>query len=315
MKSKHLATKRKPKSTLGLPDLDQAKSAVLNSLPSKESQRGYRHAIEEFICWYCSEPRLSFNKTVVTRYRIYLESRLLAPGTINGRLAAVRRLAYEAADSGLLSPELAAGIRRVKSVKKLGVRLGNWLTAEQARELWQVPDPATLKGKRDRALLATLLGCGLRRREVAELDVARLQRREDHWAIVDLVGKGRHVRTVPVPEWVKAAIDSWLVCAGISHGRLFRCVCRAGKIWGDGISERVVWHVVKDYAKAAGIQKLAPHDLRRTCARLCHLAGGELEQIQFLLGHVSVQTTEIYLGCRQRLRGAVNDRIGIEPQQ
>ena len=174
----------------------------------------------------------------------------------------------------------------------MGVRLGNWLTAEQARKLWQVPDPATLKGKRDRALLAILLGCGLRRREAAELDVARLQRREDHLAIVDLIGKGRHIRTtVPVPEWVKAAIDSWLACAGISDGRLFRCVCRAGKTWGDGVTERVVWHAVKDCAKQAGIQKLAPHDLRRTCARLCHLAGGELEQIQFLLGHVSVQTT------------------------
>lgn len=87
---------------------------ALNSLPSKESQRGYRHAIDEFVAWYCSEPRLSFNKDVVTRYRIHLESRQLAPGTINGRLAAVRRLAYEAADSGLLSPDLAAGIRRVK---------------------------------------------------------------------------------------------------------------------------------------------------------------------------------------------------------
>lgn len=146
---------------LRLPDLDQAKAAVIGSLPSKESQRGYRYAIDEFINWYCSEPRLSFNKAVVTRYRAHLESRQLAPGTINGRLAAVRRLAYEAADSGLLSPELAAGIRRVKGAKKLGVRLGNWLTAEQARHLWQVPDPATLKGKRDRALLAVLLGCGL----------------------------------------------------------------------------------------------------------------------------------------------------------
>src|SRR5260370_20396043 len=95
--------------------------------------------------------------------------------------------------------------------------------------------------------------------------------------------------------------------------RLFRCVCRAGKTWGQGVTERVVWHVVKDCAKQAGIEKLAPHDLRRTCARLCHEAGGELEQIQFLLGHVSVQTTEKYLGCKQRLREAVNDHIGIEP--
>ena len=114
---------------LGLPDLEHVKSAVLVSLRSPESQRSYRRSIEDFVYWYCSEPRLSFNKTVVTRYRIHLEDRLLAPGTINVRLAAVRRLAYEAADAGLLSPDLAAGIRRVKGAKKLGMRLGNWLTA------------------------------------------------------------------------------------------------------------------------------------------------------------------------------------------
>lgn len=131
-KSKRISKKAVgTKTRLRLPDLDQAKAAVLNSLASPESKRGYPHAIDEFIGWYCSEPRLSFNKTVVTRYRIHLETRQLAPGTINVRLAAVRRLAYEAADSGLLSPELAAGIRHVKGAKKLGVRLGNWLTAEE----------------------------------------------------------------------------------------------------------------------------------------------------------------------------------------
>ena len=133
-------------------------------------------------------------------------------------------------DSGMLSPEIAAGIRRVKGPKNLGVRLGNWLTAEQARTLMQVPNCATLKGERDRALIAVLLGCGLRRREAAELDLADLQRREDHWAIVDLVGKGRHVRTVPVPEWVKAAIDSWLASAEIT--RLFRVRLPCGKNLG-----------------------------------------------------------------------------------
>ena len=137
----------KPKTKLGLPDLDQSKAAVLGSLRSPESQRGYRHAIDEFIEWYCSEPRLSFNRTVVLRYRMQLESRNLAPGTINVRLAAVRRLAYEAADAGLLSPELAAGVRRVKSAKKLGIRLGNWLSASEARALWQSPNTETLKGK------------------------------------------------------------------------------------------------------------------------------------------------------------------------
>ncbi len=138
----------------------------------------------------------------MTRYRICLEDRHLAPGTINGRLAAVRRLAYEASDAGLLSPELAAGIRRVKGVKKLGVRLGNWLTASEARQLLRAPEQDALKGKRDRAILAVLRGCGLRRRELADLDFAHLRRREEHWAIVDLVGKGGHIRTVPVPDWI-----------------------------------------------------------------------------------------------------------------
>ena len=135
---------------------------------------------------------------------------------------------------------------------------------------------------------------------------------------MDLVGKGRHIRTVPVPDWVKRTIDDWLTEAGVTNGRLFRRVCRAGTVWGEGITEKVVWHVVKEYAAKIGVSKLAPHDLRRSCARLCHEAGGELEQIQFLLGHVSVQTTEKYYvrkvdmcrGCRKS--PVVNGRAWLD---
>jgi site-specific recombinase XerD len=190
MKRKRNKQNSRPRRVLRLLDLEHARTAVLNSLSSPESQRGYRHAIDEFVDWYCSEPRLAFNRIVVLRYRSHLESRRLAPATINLRLGAVRRLAYEAADCGLLSADLAAGIRRVKGLKKNGVRMGNWLTDEQARSLWQSPDHARMKGKRDRALLALLLACGLRRHEAANLRVEDLQQREDHWAIVDLVGKG-----------------------------------------------------------------------------------------------------------------------------
>src|SRR5664279_5085182 len=185
--------KRNPKAVLRLPDLEQSKSAVLNSLTSPSSQRSYDHAIREFINWYCSEPRLAFNRVVVTRYRISLEQAHYASSTINLRLAAVRRLAYEAADSGLLSPDLAAGIRRVKGAKKLGVRVGNWLTAEQGKRLLDAFDQGALRGKRDYAMTAVLLGCGLRRAELAGLTVAELQQREDHWVIADLMGKAGHV--------------------------------------------------------------------------------------------------------------------------
>ena len=112
---------------------------------------------------------------------------------------------------------------------------------------------------------------------------------------------------------MKQFLDEWFTAARICSGKLFRCVCRSATEWGDGMTEKVVWHVVKIHAKKLELLRLAPHDLRRSCARFCHAAGGELEQIQFLLGHVSVQTTERYLCCKQRFREAVNDRIGIEP--
>ena len=232
MKQKPSSKRRRnrTKSILRLPDLEHAKAAVLNNLNSVDAKRGYRHAIDEFVDWYCSEPRLAFNRIVVLRYRSHLESRQLAPGTINLRLGAVRRLAYEAADCGLLSADLA----------------------------------------------------------------------------------GRH-SSRPVPDWVRAELDDWLAAAAIDRGRLFRRVNKVGRTWGDGMTVKAVWHIVKESARRIGVAKLAPHALRRTCARLCHASGGELEQIQFLLGHVSVQTTERYLGCKQRIRSAVNDRIGIEP--
>jgi site-specific recombinase XerD len=308
-------TKRRkvPKTVLKLLDLEQSKSAVLNSLTSVSSQRSYDHAIREFIDWYCSEPRLAFNKTVVTRYRISLEQRHYAPSTINLRPAAVRRLAYEAADCGLLSPDLSAGIRRVKGVKRLGVRIGNWLTAEEGKRLLTTAFCESLRSRRNYALLAVLVGCGLRRAEVAALRCEDFQLREGHCVIADLMGKGGHIRTIPVPDWVKVAVDRWLLAAGFTAGPLFRSINKAGKIWGEGFTAKVIWAIVKRNAASCGLSAVAPHDLRRTCARLCHQAGGELEQIQFLLGHVSVQTTERYLGCKRRFRNAVNDHIGLEP--
>src|SRR3954463_10929787 len=144
--------KKAPKRVLALPDLEQSKAAVLNSLTSVSGQRTYDHAIREFVAWYCSEPRLAFNRTVVLRYRIHLEQRKYAPTTINLRLAAVRRIAYEAADAGLLSPELAAGIRRVRGVRRIGVRLGNWLTPEQGRRLLECAAPSTPRELRDHAM-------------------------------------------------------------------------------------------------------------------------------------------------------------------
>lgn len=222
----------------------------------------------------------------------------------------MRRLAYEASDSGLLSPELAAGIRRVKGVKQFGSRLGNWLSSDQATQLLENADGEDLRSIRDLAMMAVLLGCGLRRAELSALKVDDMQNRQGRWAIVDLVGKGGHVRTVPMPIWVKEAFDRGMEAARISQGRIFRAVNRHGTPWGKGISENVIWYVVRRGAERTQLNHLAPHDLRRTCAKLCHTAGGEIEQIQFLLGRASVLTTERYLDCKQNLEQPVNDRFG-----
>ena len=141
------------------------------------------------------------------------------------------------------------------------------------------------------------------------IDVLRRRQRgaKGHWAVVDLVGKGGHIRTVPIPSWAKDALDNWTRAANVTEGNVFRAVDRKGKVWGCGVSQNVVGYVVKTCCERAGLEHIAPHDLRRTCAKLCHDSGGELEQIQFLLGHASVQTTERYLGCKQNLGHPVND--------
>jgi integrase len=222
----------KAKTILRRVDLEQSQNAVLPSLGAANSQESYGHAIDEFIGWYCSEPRLAFNRTVVLRYRFFLEQKNLAPSTINVRLAAVRRLAYEASDTGLLSPDLAAGIHRVKGANRLGMWIGNWLTADQSKTLLVGPPSDYLRGKRDRAILALLIGCGLRRAEPVGLGTQDFQVREERWVIADLIGKGKHIRTVPVPVWAKRAVDEWTTAAGTNSGTMFRRVSRLGKNLG-----------------------------------------------------------------------------------
>jgi integrase len=256
-------------------------------------------------------PTLPITKATVSAWRVALEARGLGAVSINVRITAVRKVAVEAADNGLLAPELANGITRVKGVASKVIRLGNWLSVKQAQTLLNTPDITTTKGLRDRAILAVLLGCGLRRSEVAALTVGHVQQRDGRWCIVDLVGKHGRVRTIPMPTWVKVATDAWTSAAGVADGYVFRPVNRGGQTQGDGLSEKVVWQLLQGYATAAGVPGIAPHDLRRSCAKMCRAAGGELEQIQLLLGHASVQTTERYLGTKQDLVHAPNDGIRL----
>lgn len=294
-------------------DLLRLKALVLDSVSSPITRRVYNLGLDEFIAWYGQEFRTAgFTQATVTAWRVSLEARKLGPISINVRITAVRKLAVEAADNGLLAPDLASGIARIKGVKSHGVRTCNWLSLQQAQRLLNTPNVTTKKGLRDRAIFAVLLGCGLRRSEVANLTVKHLQQRDNRWCIVDLIGKHGRVRTVPMPAWSKNAIDAWAAVSAVTEGHVFRPVNRGDLVCGERLSEKVVWQMLKTYVTAAELPDIAPHDLRRTTAKLCRAAGGELEQIQMLLGHSSVQTTERYLGTKQDLAHAPNDGIKLE---
>src|SRR5258707_3082922 len=224
------------------------KALVLDSVSSPITRRVYNMALDEFICWYKQAPRPGFTKATVSAWRASLEARSLGSSSIIIRMSAIRKLAGEAADNGLLAPELAAGIIRVKSVKSTGIRVGNWLSQRQAQALLSAPDITTVRGLRDRSILAVLLGCGLRRSEVAALTFAHVQQRDGRWCIVDLVGKHGRVRTAPMPTWVKVAIDAWTAPSGVAAGRVFRPVKRAGSVTGESLGEKVVWQMLRMYA-------------------------------------------------------------------
>jgi integrase len=279
---------------------------VLDSVPSVHSKRNYAKALDDLFAFSASRP---LSRALLMEWRVGMEA--LSPSTINVRLSAVRKMIGEARRNGMIGQEEAANLTDIPNIRQKGIRLGNWLTREQAKELLAVPDRSTLKGKRDYVILALLVGCALRRNELAELDVETIQQREGRWVLADLEGKGRRVRTVAIPIWVKQGINAWMTAAGIEDGRLLRSVSKSGKVNRDTLSDWAVWSVVEQSSKQIGIERFGAHDLRRTCAKLCRKNGGDLEQIKFLLGHSSIQTTERYLGSEQDIEIAVNDNLGL----
>ena len=229
------------------------------------SRRSYDHAIRDFIDWYCSEPRLSFNRTVVTPYRIALEQRRYAPATINLRLAAVLRPAF---DSGLLSPDLAAGIREVEglSASALGSAIGFPPSKQEACCFAVRPSASGVAepggpGHAHRLWSTPGRGCDHCRRRL-RAPGGSLDAGESHW-------QGRAHADVPIPGWVNSAVDAWTNSAGIQSGVLFRPVGKTGKVRSSGFTSKVIWSIVRKAAADCGFEIVAPHDLRRTCSRLC----------------------------------------------
>jgi site-specific recombinase XerD len=289
----------------------QAIRMVLDGLPSEHSRRAYERALSDFFMWHRGVGRPQLSKAVVQRYAAELRDAGMAPSSVNQRLSAIRKLAAEAADNGALDPQVANGIRAVKGARREGRRTGNWLTREEAQVWLNAPDTRTMRGRRDRALLAVLVGCGLRRAEAASLTFEHAQQRDGRWVLVDLIGKRDKVRSVPMPNWAKAAIDDWSKASGVVDGLVFRAVNKGDRVVGDGITPQAIYNIIVGYADELKKKGVAPHDLRRTFAKLAHKGGAAIDQIQLSLGHESIQTTEDYLGVEQDLTDAPCDHLGL----
>jgi site-specific recombinase XerD len=291
--------------------VEVAIQAVLDNLTSAHSRRAYERHLREFFAWHRDTGQGELNKAVVQRYAAQLHGDGMAPATVNQKLSAIRKLALEASDNGALDSHIANGIKAVRGIRQEGTRAGNWLTKQEAQKMLNVPNSDTLKGLRDRAILALLIGCGLRRAEAVNLTFDHIRLREGRWVLVDLVGKRNKMRTVPMPSWAQAAINAYAQAAGLLKGRVFRPINKGGRITGEKLTEQAIYNMVAEYAKVLGFGELAPHDLRRTFAKLAHKGGSALDQIQLSLGHRSIQTTERYLGVEQDLRDAPCDHLGL----
>ena len=204
------------------------KTLALQAVPTDVSKRVYSTCLDHFAQWYFSEPRTALSKSIAQQYRAALERDRYAPATVAIHLAALRKLAEEAADEGLLDPQIAAGVCRVRGPRRLGRRLGNWLGLDEAQALISTPGADTLKGVRDQAILCVAIGCGLRRSEIAALTVDHLQLQGGRWLFADILGKHGRIRTVPAPIWVIEYVQRWLSRASIASGRVFRAVNKAG---------------------------------------------------------------------------------------
>jgi len=260
-------------------DFRRIEALVLDAVQSPGTRTMYAKGLGDFFQWWEESGRPPFTRESVQAHRTMLQGLKYAPSTVNQRLAAIKKLAREAAANGLLSAEAAASIQAVEGAKESGRRVGKWLEPEQAAALIDAPDIETMKGKRDRAVLALLVGCGLRRGEASNLTLGHIQERAGRVLIVDMRGKHGRIRTMTMPDWVYAAVHQWSTAAGIrrSQERVLRSIARRrvrddqGRfvpgqytdVVGDSLTPEAILLIVAGYSRKLGFGSTKPHDLRR----------------------------------------------------
>lgn len=295
---------------------------ALEAVASSHTRRMYDRALKRLAAWLDGR-ELSY--TVAREYKAEMVQTGFSPQNINAHLAALRFYSREQAKAGQMTIEQAESVCQVEGAKVKGRKLGNWLSIEEAEKLLNAPDVSTPLGLRDRAILALLIGAGLRRSEVVSLQVKHFERRtvtdEDgraakRWMLVGITGKHSRTRNIPVADWVKALMDQWTARASITSGYLFRPVSWSEKkFWlkDEPLDAATLFYIVKRHGWQAERGQIAPHDLRRTFARLAYEGAAPLAQIQLALGHANQVTTENYVNAAQDLKMSPSDVLGLNP--
>jgi integrase len=272
---------------------DLATRAVETALSglAPNSRRVYAARIREYLAW---SHNAGLDRESVKAWMRSLELAGATAQVRNQGLAALKRLAAECGETGWMELGTAQRIGTLRQKRAQGVRIGRWLNIEQAAQLLAAPDCTTIHGRRDAAVLALLLGCGLRRAEACALEVEQIRTNPDGSTILaNLMGKGNKIRSVSVPGWAARLIEEWR--KEIAQGAmLLRSITAAG-IPNGSLSPAAVRDIVRRYGAAIGVPELNPHDLRRTFSQLSRAGGCPIEVIQKSLGHASMQTTERYL--------------------
>jgi site-specific recombinase XerD len=276
-----------------------------------------------FLDWLAIEKKpLTLLSTCAYKQKLLDDGK--SPSAINLALAAIRFFVRQAAKLDYLTSERAEKIASVESVKTRGTRLGVWLSKAQLETLISAPHTSRFAGSllpfRDQAILATLGGAGLRRSEVANLKVEQIVSRESRWILADIEGKGGVVRSIPIAAWIKTALDRWLSLALITKGFVF-CQCpwavRLDAPYSavsnvSLLTNETIRNVVKRYAMKSLGFAISSHDLRRSFAKLARKNGCPLEQIQFSLGHFSINTTQLYTGGETDLVNSPSDYLRLQ---
>jgi site-specific recombinase XerD len=297
--------------------LEKLVTLATAGVDSEHTRRNYDRSIRDFAAWWQDEGLPRLNLQTVQRYKDHMTAAGFKAGNMNLRLSAIRRMIRQAAAVGLITDAERVSALQVQG-KKGTKGQGHWLSREEASRFLSALPADTLAEIRDRALVSLALGSGLRRSELSALTVDHFTKREGRWIILDIVGKRNKARTVPIADWVKAAVDEWLEASGIVEGVVFRRITKGGRLLdGPAICPHSIRRSLAraiEHARERGAdvpKKLAPHDLRRTFAQLARKGGATLEQIAHSLGHESIATTEKYLGIEQDLQNAPSDLLGI----